>query len=180
MKKQPDVTDKTRQNLVNVFCELYTQKPIDRISIAEITSKAGYNRSTFYQYFCDIYELLDFVENDVLQCMDTIFESHGKDISGIAELHGKKEIYLNALLGDYGSNRFLERIKAKTPIDKKKFDTFGGEPIMPYLIEFHLSTVLSLFRLWVRRGKDLPSDKVIDLIVRLYSGGMSAMLQFQK
>jgi AcrR family transcriptional regulator len=26
----------------------------------------GYNRSTFYQYFSDIYELLDFVENNLL------------------------------------------------------------------------------------------------------------------
>jgi AcrR family transcriptional regulator len=66
MKKQPQITEKTRQTFINVFCELYSQKPIEKISVQEITNKAGYNRSTFYQYFTDIYELLDFVENDLL------------------------------------------------------------------------------------------------------------------
>ena len=66
MKKQPQITEKTRQTFVEVFCELYSQKPIEKISIQEIANKSGYNRSTFYQYFTDIYELLDSVENDLL------------------------------------------------------------------------------------------------------------------
>lgn len=48
---------------------MYSQKPIEKISIQEISNKSGYNRSTFYQYFTDIYELLDSVENDLLNDM---------------------------------------------------------------------------------------------------------------
>lgn len=66
MKKQPQITEKTRQTFVDVFCELYSQKPIEKISVQEIANKSGYNRSTFYQYFTDIYELLDALENDLL------------------------------------------------------------------------------------------------------------------
>ncbi|MCP1427220.1 MULTISPECIES: TetR/AcrR family transcriptional regulator [Paenibacillus] len=66
MKKQPKITEKTRQTFVGVFCELYSQKPIEKISVQEIANKSGYNRSTFYQYFTDIYELLDALENDLL------------------------------------------------------------------------------------------------------------------
>lgn len=66
MKKQPQITEKTRQTFVGVFCELYSQKPIEKISVQEIANKSGYNRSTFYQYFTDIYELLDALENDLL------------------------------------------------------------------------------------------------------------------
>lgn len=69
MKKQPQITEKTRQKFVEVFCELYSQKPIEKISVQEIANKSGYNRSTFYQYFTDIYELLDSVENDLLNDM---------------------------------------------------------------------------------------------------------------
>lgn len=69
MKKQPQITEKTKQKFVEVFCELYSQKPIEKISIQEISNKSGYNRSTFYQYFTDIYELLDSVENDLLNEM---------------------------------------------------------------------------------------------------------------
>lgn len=38
----------------------------EKISVQEIANKSGYNRSTFYQYFPDIYELLDSVENELL------------------------------------------------------------------------------------------------------------------
>lgn len=69
MKKQPQITEKTKQKFVEVFCELYSQKPIEKISVQEISNKSGYNRSTFYQYFTDIYELLDSVENDLLNEM---------------------------------------------------------------------------------------------------------------
>ncbi|WP_339255351.1 TetR/AcrR family transcriptional regulator [Paenibacillus sp. FSL R5-0713] len=66
MKKQPQITEKTRQKFIVVFCELYSQKPIEKISVQEIANNSGYNRSTFYQYFTDIYALLDAVENDLL------------------------------------------------------------------------------------------------------------------
>lgn len=69
MKKQPEITEKTRQAFIDVFCELYSQKPIEKISVQDIASKAGYNRSTFYQHFADIYELLDSVESDLLSYM---------------------------------------------------------------------------------------------------------------
>lgn len=71
MKKQPEITECTRQNLVNAFCDLYKQKPIEKISISEITSSAGYHRSTFYQYFIDIYDVLEYIENNVLSYIKT-------------------------------------------------------------------------------------------------------------
>lgn len=119
MKKQPQITEKTRQKFVEVFCELYSQKPIEKISVQEIANKSGYNRSTFYQYFTDIYELLDSVENDLLN--DIKKEMANKELS----MHtvqdtlyclDKREhlLVLNALLGDYGSARFLKRLKKKS------------------------------------------------------------------
>ena len=51
------------------------------------------------------------------------------------------------------------------------------EPITPYLMEFHLSTVLSLFRLWQRRQKDLPPKELLDLVFRLYTSGISAIIK---
>lgn len=79
MNKQPQITEKTRQKFIDVFCELYSQKPVEKISIQEIASRSGYNRSTFYQYFTDIYELLDTVENNLLH--DIKAELAGNELS---------------------------------------------------------------------------------------------------
>lgn len=47
MKKQPQITEQTKDKLRSAFWTLYSSKPIDKITIKEITDLAGYNRGTF-------------------------------------------------------------------------------------------------------------------------------------
>ncbi|MEK5466456.1 hypothetical protein MKY64_15650 [Paenibacillus sp. FSL R7-0210] len=44
-----------------------------------MSNRSGYNRSTFYQYFTDIYELLDAVESNLL--LDIKTELADKELS---------------------------------------------------------------------------------------------------
>ena len=187
MKKQPEVTEKTRQTLIDVFCELYSQKSIEKITIKEITEGAGYNRSTFYQYFSDIYALLDFVETDLIDYikeeLTKEMEVSKKDISNSVQnvLHCfEKESHvsaLKALFGVYGSAHFLERLKEEIPIDRWGLDIPKDSTFAPYLFEFYMSTALSLLRLWFLREKDLPIDKLFELVQSLYTRGMSSVVK---
>lgn len=49
MKKQPEMTDKTRNTIVEAFCEMYEEMPIEKIYVKDVIERAGYNRSTFYK-----------------------------------------------------------------------------------------------------------------------------------
>ena len=177
MKKQPEITEKTKKTFMDAFCELYCQKPIERISIQEITNRAGYNRSSFYQHFCDIYELLDYLEKDILDSIQQKLHENNGSIKHIISLFDEKGFYINALFGDYGSNRFIEKLKANIPFEAHKLNISKDEPITPYLMEFHLSTVFSLLRLWHRRQKDLQSEELLSLIFRLYTSGISEVIK---
>ena len=177
MHKQPEITDSTKQAFVDAFCFLYSQKPLEKITVQEIARKAGYNRGTFYQYFLDIDELLNYAENDLL---DYIREKRGRAgangnsfIGDLVELYETKAIYVNAMLGDFGGNRFSEKLKTESKLDIPELDLPDDHPLKPYLVEFHLSTSLSLFRLWLRRGKDLPVEELITMIADLYNGAIS-------
>ena len=184
MNKQPEVTQKTRQKFVDVFCTLYTEKPIEKISVQQITNMAGYNRSTFYQYFSDIYELRDYVENDILTFITEEFSADGSNVydeqtvlKDAMRLFDEKETYLNALLGDYGSIRFQSRLKEQMTTASGLKDKFSESALFPYLLEFHVSTLLSLFRLWQERGKDLPAQELFDMIYKLYSGAQQSLME---
>lgn len=177
MYKQPEITDRTKQAFVDAFCLLYGQKPLEKITVQEIARKAGYNRGTFYQYFLNIDELLDYVENDLL---DYILEKRGKAGAGgnsfigdLVELYETKAAYINAMLGNFGGSRFLEKLRTESKLDIPELDLPDDHPLKPYLVEFHLSTSLSLFRLWLRRGKDLPVEELITMIADLYNGAIS-------
>jgi len=181
MKKQPEITEKTRKIFVDVFCELYSQKPIEKITVQEIANKSGYNRSTFYQYFTDIYELLFYVENDLLNYMKEELQSNiaqnRSTVQNVLLLFENKETYLNAILGDYGNIRFLERIKKEIPLEMLELNFSKDDPKTPYLIEFRISTSLSLFRLWQRRKKDLPPEQLFSIVDTLYTKGIAPMLK---
>ncbi|MED4955838.1 TetR/AcrR family transcriptional regulator [Paenibacillus sp. FSL R5-0527] len=178
MKKQPEITEKTKQIFIDVFCELYRQKPIEKISIQEIANKSGYNRSTFYQYFSDIYELLDFVENNLLNYIKEELANKELSMHTVQNaLHclDKREYLstLSALLGDYGSTRFLNRLKREIALNRLELNIPQNQSITPYLIEFYLSTSLSLFRLWLQRQKDLSSEEFFKLVDNLYTKGIT-------
>jgi AcrR family transcriptional regulator len=178
-KKQPEKTEQTKLSLLSSFCRLYSKKPIEKISVLEITRKAGYNRSTFYQYFSDIYEMLDCVENDVLGYLQRKSpkeknpEINPPVIHEVVNLYEEKGEYLNALMGKYGSNRFLERLKEKIPLDGHELSFSDNNPVTPYLIEFHRSTALSLFQFWqlcLLRRKWPPSLFASVVHCNIYAG----------
>ncbi|MBY9078726.1 TetR/AcrR family transcriptional regulator [Paenibacillus sp. CGMCC 1.18879] len=178
MKKQPEITERTRQIFIDVFCELYSQKPIEKISIQEIANKSGYNRSTFYQYFTDIYDLLDFVENDLLNYIKEELANKELSIHTVQDAFhclDKKEhlLVLNALLGDYGNPRFLKRLKKEITLEQLELNVPQHHSLTPYLIEFYLSTSLSLFRLWLQQQKDLSSEEFFKLVHNLYTNGIT-------
>ena len=117
MKKQLEITVLTRENLMRAFWSLYCQKKIDHISIKEITDKAGYHRSTFYEYFIDIYdvlnqledELLAKIEEEVIQGFDV--ESQNNLAQAVADFYEAQGEYLRVLLGENGDPHFVKRIK---------------------------------------------------------------------
>lgn len=180
MKKQPELTEKTKQKFVDVFCQLYSQTPIEKISIQQIANMAGYNRSTFYQYFSDIYAVLEYVENDLLSYMSTVLQNRKsfQDINtpeDIYRLFEDKELYIRAVLGEYGNIRFLEQLKKKFFSIGFENNATGDTALTPYLMEFHISTSLSLFHLWLNREKDLPPEQLFSLIHTLYTTGIGGV-----
>ncbi len=82
MRKQPEVTEKTRQKFEDAFWELAAEKPIAKIAVSELTKRAGYNRSTFYEYFVDTDHLLAYVEEKLLdETKATIIQVHAENVS---------------------------------------------------------------------------------------------------
>lgn len=184
MHKQIEVTDQTRQAFIDAFCLIHSKKPLEKITVQEITRKAGYNRSTFYQYFLDINDLLSCVENELLEFIVEKRRKAGMGdhsfIHDLVELYETKALYLSALLGEFGSNRFLEQLKAIPGINIPGLDLPDGNKFKPYLIEYRLSGALSLFRLWLRRDKDLSTEEMFSLVATLYQDGMSAFDKSQQ
>lgn len=57
---------KTRSSIISAFLELRSKKPLEKITIKELSELAMINKATFYLHFKDIYDLSDFLEEKLV------------------------------------------------------------------------------------------------------------------
>lgn len=72
MHKQPEVTAATRKRLMDSFWSLYQDRPMEKISVSAIVERAGVHRSTFYEYFMDVYDVVEQTQQNTLEDLEKI------------------------------------------------------------------------------------------------------------
>ena len=58
---------KTKRSIYNAFLELRSKKPLEKITIKELSEKAEISKATFYLHYQDIYELSQQLQLEVLK-----------------------------------------------------------------------------------------------------------------
>jgi AcrR family transcriptional regulator len=117
MNRQSKTTERTRQNLVDAFWSFYSKKRIEKITVREITNLAGYNRGTFYEYFRDVYDVLEYVEEQSLPTIEELpplldaNEITPGFLSSFMDLIARRFKYYDVLLGDNGDPAFQRKLK---------------------------------------------------------------------
>lgn len=171
-RKQEQRTEQTKQALKEAFCRLFVKKTINKISITEVCRLAGYNRSTFYQYYMDLDDILLEIENETLDYIKKKRPTlHSKDSNFITELialYEERKIYMEAMLGEYSTPRFFQNMISTVAKDIEDFDINPKDPHYPYLVEFRYRGALSIFQLWIRRNKDLEIEDLLILSKKLF------------
>jgi AcrR family transcriptional regulator len=184
MKKRPDITDQTRQNLIEAFWSLYRQKRIEHISIKDITTRAGYNRSTFYEYFGDIYDVLNQLEEALLenlkeQVLSSLENGLNDDmIQNLADVYQAKGDYFGTLLSENGDPYFAQRMKA---IMRSALSSALGLPEKDirtaYIFEFGLSAIIGTLTHWYNHQKEIPSKEMVGLMSAMLARGILPEIQ---
>ncbi|WP_042204248.1 TetR/AcrR family transcriptional regulator [Paenibacillus camerounensis] len=76
-----DKTDRrilrTRTLLRTVMLDLASEKPLETITVKELTETAGLNRGTFYLHYQDIHDFYEQYKNEVLEQYESIIKKLG-------------------------------------------------------------------------------------------------------
>lgn len=172
MNKRPDITDATRQRFIDAFSKIYEDKPVEKITVTEIAKCAGHNRVTFYQYFHDAYDVLEYMENDLIsyvaekihqniQCQNVLENFADRFVKIIDEKNSLAQI----LLTGKNAERTIDKMK-KQMLDLFS-DEFGIENMdirLRYLLEFYCSGVAYTLALWMKSEQNLPREELADII----------------
>jgi AcrR family transcriptional regulator len=169
---------------MEAFWTLYKKYAIENISIKDITELAGYNRSTFYEYFTDVYDLLNQVEYTLIERLEKEMIKNVSDpestdsVERMARVFEENGEYFSVLLGPKGDPAFAVKIKAaikprlmKTVrLSDADFDTL-------LLYEFTIGGMLSALTYWFNKGTPIPSSDFAVTIRSILMKGSLAMLR---
>lgn len=174
MNKQPEVTAQTKQNLIDAFWPLYCEKRIEKITVREIAQKAGYNRGTFYEYFTDVYDVLDQIEQSLIPTLEELPPTNklnqNMPFDLFLKLYDQNGKYYSILLGDNGDPAFASKIKISIkPLIMRsiseKVDINHIE--LDFILEYILSAMIGILSYWFRMNKVLPAEDLIALMYQL-------------
>jgi AcrR family transcriptional regulator len=182
MRKQPEITAATQKAFIEAFCTLYKAKSGKKITIQELSKKAGYNRCTFYQYFNDVDDILTYLEDTVISYICEHVAAHIKHsdfgdmfIESFAAMQNEVEIatYAKVLLGNSNSTKFALRLKAAMmPVFMKRFHIQKSDIKSVYVLEFYLSGVISIGNRWLQNGREIETEELGALIRGLLTKGV--------
>lgn len=177
MRKQPEITEKTRQRFVDAFWSLIKEKPIAKIAVSELTRRAGYNRSTFYEYFLDTYDLLAYIEAQLLEEIKQIILNIPPEKNSPITLFKSvfaamnEKVYL--LVGANGDSSFLTKVKSELiPIVQTYFRIPNDIPNFDYLVCFVNSAMFGLLQHWNEKGKDMSTEEISTMMQNLALNGL--------
>jgi AcrR family transcriptional regulator len=176
MNKQPEITAQTKQNLIDAFWYLYCEKRIEKITVKEIAQRAGYNRGTFYEYFTDVYEVLDQIEQSLMPTLGELPPTTKLDpnmnmpVDMFLKKYEQNGKYYSVLLGDNGDPAFASKIKNSIkPLIMQavsgKVDRNDIE--LDFILEYILSAMIGTVSYWFRMNKVLPAEDLIALMYQL-------------
>ncbi len=118
--------------LKNALIELLSQKNIRQVSIKEICEKAGINRTTFYKYYQDEYDLFNEIEKDFLNLIRTKLGESDDDFNS-----------LTVLLNEIYENPNVAKVFISSNIDKDLPQKIFSMPEISYTIKKHLKRKMS-------------------------------------
>ncbi len=186
MNKRPEVTAQTRQKLLDSFWALAGEKNISQITVGDLARSAGYNRSTFYEYFKDMPDLIDQAENELL---DQVREEFCDPAVNLLEVDLNQEMdafyflfrmlneQMYCLLGPNGDPSFLSRVKEVVVPAISGF--LGDAPdsgYFDYMVSFAVSALIGYLQHWHEQGQDLPEEEFYKLGYDLMTRGVIGVL----
>jgi len=174
----------TRENIKNAFWRLYTAQPIEKITVSEVCETAGYNRSTFYAYFHDMYDVLDCLEHELIpadKLMAVIFNdllkkaSARETLTAFMDLFLKCDVYFSVLLGPNGDPAFREKLLSQFTAAFARALPEGLTKPCRYVLAYQNAGVILTIARWYESGKDIPAETLLDLLLDLTREGTQAV-----
>ena len=174
--------------LAESFKKLARTRPIDKITIREITDEAGVIRPTFYNHFQDKYELLEWIiKRELIDPIEPLLDNGMLKealILPLTTMEKDKAFYTRAVNLE-GQNSFSETLKksiaemALSRLNRKKIDE-----LLPYkdwmtaerVADYFSATLCYAVIEWVKDDMRVPMNELVDIFIYVASHSLTDII----
>lgn len=167
------MSNSTKTDLEIALKKLLLQKPVDKITIRDLTTECGISRMAFYYHFKDIYDLIEWVCEEggrkALQGKKT-YDTWQEGLYQVFEaVLGNKPFILNVY-------RHLERERIEAYLYKLTYGLLEGvveeqakelpiaEEDKRFIAEFYKYSFVGIMLDWIRQGMKTEPEELVEKI----------------
>ena len=169
----------TKRALENSLKHILSQKPLDKITVSDITDDCGINRMTFYYHFKDIYDLIEWAcVEDAKKALDGkktyetwqegflhIFQAVLENKTFIINVYNhvsreQVEVYLYKLTGDLVMGVIEEKAKGMRVKEQDK----------RFMADFYKYAFVSIVLDWIDKGMYEDTNLIVSKVSNLITG----------
>lgn len=173
---------RTKKALREALLSLLEKKPINEISVTELTNLADVNRATFYFYYTDLLDMLQQIQNETYQDFQEVI---GESTVSISTIEGFTE-YAESLLTYCKEHESLVKFIIKNDTNNQLYkkiqvlmlnnipnskDTFDMNNPARYSTNFFLNAMVGIMIDWMDEGMKIPPHELAEFCAHIYLNG---------
>lgn len=176
---------KTRNAIRNTFKEMIMEKEASQITIRELTERAMIHRKTFYLHYTCIEALYEDILSELAEKYYAVIDQVPEDAPFTEvnrvffEFMAAQEPYMEKIVCDHSYQEFSDRFFMRTlQHNRSRHNPYAAFPTGEQnIINTFLSvSSVNLYRQWVRDGKIVPLEDLIELSGKLFYTGISSVI----
>lgn len=175
---------KSKESLKHSLINLMKKKPVNNITVKELVSVADLNRSTFYNYYCDIPDMLEKLETELYNEFLHILDSHiikdytthdiNKEahefIEDMCDIIKENVEFCQCIFSKNGDINFLFRLEELVENhikDQLRLGINGKVDHLAYIYSFFKSGYIGILKSWMKGGCVESSQEIANLVYDL-------------
>lgn len=178
-------TDHTRQQIIDSLLDNMATTDFEKITVNDLVTPIFLDRSTFYRYFDDKYDLLDQIEQQVLSAITSrpappsSAQLNDEVLAQAAHFFETNRSILSILLGPHGMPSFEQRLKREMSSHFQQLFLQHETPNteLTILSDLLITMVIHTLKTWVLGTDDINLTETLILLRSVIDHGIYDTVQ---
>ena len=179
MERGLPMSQMTKRALEASLKELLRHKPLDKITVSDLTDHCGVNRMTFYYHFKDIYDLVDWIlvedASKILEGRQSFETWNEAFLDILHQLQENKTLVLNVYrsVGREQVEQYLYRLLdpvLKEFTNRECQDITVQDADKQFVVDFYKYALVGMTLEWTRRDMKGDPKKMVERVSTMIHG----------